>query len=145
MDENYKSHNKINEEVEANMLRNDTPVEQRPPIWVGHISLNVSDFTKSLQFFLLLGMQKVALFPGGAVLELRGGTHLVLNKRFNNTSGKAEFDLMVEDLKTQRSLLQEAGYSPTPIKKGMLHSTFEVTEPSGNILKFFDTHVVGPV
>lgn len=52
---------------------------------------------------------------------------------------------MVDDLASQHRQLQSAGYGVTPLKRGMLHNTFDVTEPSGNVITFFDTHVVGIV
>ena len=45
-----------------------------------------------------IGMRSVVHGPEVAVLELRGGTHLVLIANANAVAGEAPFDLMVEDL-----------------------------------------------
>ena len=127
------------------MMQNSDSINERPPIWVGHITLQVSNLSASLKFFLFVGMRQVAKLPGVTVLELRGGTHLVLQSQDNIEPRQASFDLMVDDLATQHRLLQSAGYTVQPIKTGRLHNTFDVTEPSGNIITFFDTHVAGVV
>ncbi|OLT61820.1 VOC family protein [Moorena bouillonii] len=127
------------------MTPNNPQQDERPPIWIGHVSINVSDFKKSLDFFEFVGMRKVAEFQELAVLELRGGTHLVLRNKPEAAPGQASFDLMVDDLKAQQVALQEAGYAPSEIREGRIHSVFDVSEPSGNTISFYDSHVVGPV
>ena len=122
-----------------------TNKDERPPIWIGHVSLEVAKFRDSYRFMKSLGMRRVARFPGLAILELRGGTHLVLQKKKDAVPADAGFDLMVDDLDAQHAVLVEDGYEPSPIKRGRIHSTFEVTEPSGHRIKFFDSHVAGPV
>ena len=120
-------------------------VDDRPPVWVGHVFLEVAKFRESYKFFGSLGMRRVARFPGLAVLELRGGTHLVLQKAKNNQPAAAGFDLMVDDLAAQRKALAAAGYAPGPIRRGRIHRSFTVAEPSGHTITFSDSHVAGPV
>lgn len=121
------------------------PVEARPPVWVGHVSLGVSRFEESLAFFELLGMRKIVVRPTFAVLELRGGTHLVLREDTTAEPVHVSFDLMVDDLPAQRQALADGGFAPTAIDHGRIHASFEVIEPSGNTIKFNDSHVVGVV
>jgi hypothetical protein len=83
--------------------------------------------------------------PGLAVLELRGGTHLVLQKGKKKEPERADFDLMVDDLAAQRTALAAAGHVPTPIRRSRVHSSFTVAEPSGYTITFLDSHVAGPV
>ncbi|WP_215618491.1 hypothetical protein [Leptothoe kymatousa] len=90
-------------------------------------------------------MRKVAHMPGMAILELRGGTHLVLIKKMLPRPNQVSFDLMVDDLDLHHGLLKNAGYTTTSIKKGGVHSSFDVTEPSGHTITFNDSHVAGPV
>jgi hypothetical protein len=52
---------------------------------------------------------------------------------------------MVDDIDVQHAALNGAGYSPTAIDRGKIHSTFEVREPAGNTIKFFDSHAIGVV
>ena len=53
--------------------------DQRPPVAVGHIMLQVSDIGGANDFFTGIGMRPVHLGDTVSVLELRGGTHLVLH------------------------------------------------------------------
>ena len=122
----------------------DRPKE-KPPVWVGHIELSVSNFRDSYRFFKFLGMRRVVRLPGLAVLELRGGTHLVLQRDKAAEPVAASFDLMVEDLDAQHAALVAGGYAPGTIKKSRIHRRFEVHEPSGHTITFFDNHVIGPV
>ena len=120
-------------------------VDARPPIWIGHVFLEVAKFRDSYKFFGSLGMRRVARLPGLAVLELRGGTHLVLKKSKVKAPAPATFDLMVDELAAQHEALAAAGYGPGPIRRSRVHRSFEVTEPSGHTISFSDSHVAGPV
>ena len=119
--------------------------DSRPPVWIGHVVLHVSRYAESLAFFQSLGMRTVVGGAALAVLELRGGTHLVLREDADSQPAYVEFDLMVDDLAAQRAALVDAGLEPSPIEQGRIHSWFEVVEPSGNTIKFNDSHVVGVV
>ena len=117
----------------------------RPPVWIGHVSLSVRDFAGSLGFMAALGMRTVARKDDLAVLELRGGTHLVLRADPEAEPAAAPFDLMVDDLAAQHAALTAAGHAPVPIQRGKIHARFEVEEPSGHRVSFYDSHVAGPV
>ena len=119
--------------------------DERPPIWIGHVNMKTAKFDESLAFMVDLGMRQVAKMDALAVLELRGGTHLVLQADADGADQQASFDLMVDDLDAQHAALASAGYSPTAISRGKIHATFEVREPAGNTIKFFDSHAMGPV
>lgn len=119
--------------------------DDRPPIWIGHVSMDTNAFEDSLAFFVDLGMRQVAKMDDLAVLELRGGTHLVLRRAVDAQGGQASFDLMVDDLDAQHAALTAAGHAPSDISRGKIHATFTVREPAGNTIKFFDSHAVGPV
>lgn len=120
-------------------------LEDRPEVWVGHISLKVRDFRQSLAFFNLIGMRQVARMPGLAVMELRGGTHLILRADKNSVPGSAGFDLMVDDLGEARQRLLDGGFAPSEIRKHFVHRVFDVVEPSGHSIEFNNSHVSGVV
>ncbi|WP_026941694.1 VOC family protein [Hellea balneolensis] len=120
---------------------NDT----RPDISIGHIGLRVSDFQKSYDFFMLIGARSVMHRPGIAILELRGGTHLILRYDPDAAATHAEFDLMVDDIDEMRKRLIEAGYEPSKFSHGGAHRSFTVREPSGTLFEFTSSHVMGPV
>src|SRR4029079_5491426 len=77
--------------------RQNGRMDERPPVWVGHLVLNVSGLSRAVEFWREIGMRQVEKNDHVAVLELRGGTHLVLVPGTPHP-GPAPFDLMVEDL-----------------------------------------------
>ncbi|HEX7678535.1 MAG TPA: glyoxalase/bleomycin resistance/dioxygenase family protein, partial [Thermoanaerobaculia bacterium] len=50
----------------------------RPPVWIGHVVLETDRLAETEQFMRTIGMRSVVQRPEVAVLEMRGGTHLVL-------------------------------------------------------------------
>ena len=55
-----------------------TPAETRPPVAIGHVTLRVTDIAQSTEYLVSLGLRFIHQGETMAVLELRGGTHLVL-------------------------------------------------------------------
>jgi catechol 2,3-dioxygenase-like lactoylglutathione lyase family enzyme len=115
-------------------------VDERPPLWVGHIALGTDRLDESHEFLLKLGMRPIARGEGFAVLELRAGTHLVLAEKEGFEPGPAPFDLMVEDLDATHRRLSDAGLAPSEISEGRIHRSFEVVDPSGNTIHFNSSH-----
>ena len=52
--------------------------DPRPDIAIGHVRLLVGNVDKTTDFFVKLGIRTIVAQADFAVLELRGGTHLVL-------------------------------------------------------------------
>ncbi len=120
--------------------------DPRPPVWVGHIGPHVvDDLDASLEFYAKLGMRVVAQMASMAVLELRGGTHLIVQVGDVTPGGSAPFDLMVDDLDATHDQFTELGLDPTAISRGRIHDAFAVTDPAGWIVTFNSSHVSGPV
>ena len=113
----------------------------RPPVWIGHITMQTPKLAESNKFMIELGMRPIVDGDGFAVLELRGGTHLVLLRSEEASSGPASFDLMVEDLDATHRDLSERGLSPTEISRGKIHDSFQVRDPSGFDVTFNSSHV----
>ena len=116
-------------------------VDERPPVWVGHISLGTDRLDESREFMLKLGMRPIARGKGFAVLELRAGTHLVLGEEEGFEPGLAPFDLMVDDLDATHQELAAKGLEPSVVESGKIHSSFTVTDPSGQQVLFNSSHV----
>lgn len=118
----------------------------RPPVWVGHVLMETDRLDETSEFMQKLGMRSVVQRPEVAVLELRGGTHLVLLAKPQVTAGEASFDLMVEDIHAAHANFVELGLSPTPIERiSREHEGFKLTEPAGHTITFYSNHVSGPV
>ena len=87
----------------------------RPPVWVGHVVLETDRLEATAAFMRKLGMRPIVERPDVAVLELHGGTHLVLIAKSQITPRDAPFDLMVENLHETYQRFDELGLAPTPI------------------------------
>src|SRR6266576_2391090 len=81
----------------------------RPPVWVGHVVLETDRLAETEQFMRTIGLRSVVHRPQVAVLELRGGTHLVLTPGKGAVPSEAPFDLMVEDLEATHQRFIELG------------------------------------
>ncbi len=116
----------------------------RPPVWVGHVVLETDRLEETAQFMRNIGLRPIVQRPDVAVLELRGGTHLVLVAKPEVVAGEASFDLMVEDLHAAHQHFIGLGLAPTPIETvSDNHQRFLVREPAGNMISFFSNHVSG--
>ena len=120
-----------------------TQSDRRPSVWVGHIILQVRDVAASKAFLMKLGMRDVEPQASVGVLELRGGTHLVIlptdQPVANDTP--ALFDLMVDDIEAAHVRYLEAGVDPSPMVSGKIHTSFEIREPGGHVITVNSTHV----
>ena len=76
-----------------------------------------------------------------AVLEMRGGTHLVVTSDSDSELIKGSFDLMVEDLDDTHKHYTELGLAPGEIERGRIHDSFELREPGRAAILFNSTHV----
>ena len=119
----------------------------RPAVWVGHVTLPVTDLARATDFWTGLGMRAVEQNPRVTVLELRGGTHLVLYPADAPPEPGAEvgFDLMVEDLAATHAAWTTAGLAPSTISHGNIHDWFTVADPDGWVLTVNSSHVIGAV
>jgi len=118
-----------------------TARDERPGVWVGHVTLTTPDLPATHQFMLSIGMRHIAGGDDFAVLELRGGTHLVLLPSEEPGSGAASFDLMVDDLDASHARLASLGLAPSDIRSGRIHRSFTVAAPSGHTITFNSSHV----
>jgi catechol-2,3-dioxygenase len=116
--------------------------DKRPPVAVGHVSLHVKDVPTSSAFMQVLGLRSVFEKDSFAVLELRGGTHLILNKsRKKITEGTvAPVDLMVDDVHAMRDYCKSKKLKPSKITTGSVHSSFYVPGPDGWSIKITSSH-----
>ena len=119
--------------------------DKRPPVAVGHVSLHVKDVPKASEFMQVLGLRAVFEAPKFAVLELRGGTHLILNQsRKKIKAGEvAPVDLMVDDVKAMREFCKAQKLKPSKITSGSVHSSFYVPGPDGWSIKITSSHTSG--
>lgn len=132
-----------------------------PAAALGHFVMKVNKVEVSYEFYAGLGLRAVDTFPGMAIIELRGGTHLLLFQKGNEQSDplldsrngqRPEFhsekiDLMIAghskvDLEKYRVNLVGKGYSPSEIADNTLygHHYFSMQDPDGNGITFYSSH-----
>ncbi len=122
-----------------------TPDDARPLLAIGHVLLRVTDIAGAAEYFRKIGMRVVETTDEVAVLELRGGTHVVLLPAEGaiEPGTSAPFDLMVDDLESVRTDWKANGMRPSDIEHGSLHDTFQITGPDGYEFTVYSSHASG--
>jgi catechol 2,3-dioxygenase-like lactoylglutathione lyase family enzyme len=118
----------------------------RPAIAIGHVILQVADPRKGAAFYTALGMRSIWEADEMAILELRGGTHLMLFKAEGASPGKTidSFDLMVQNADAFHAELQQRGVPTTPVRDTYGgHRMFELIDPDGHVLTVLSDHTEG--
>ena len=120
-------------------------IDQRPPVAVGHVRLPCGDVAAAARWLETVGLRPIVTKDGLAVLELRGGTHVVVRKTEPPPAPgtPAPFDLMVDDIDAAHRDYAEKGLSPSPISRGRIHDSFEVAGPSGWTFTINSSHASG--
>lgn len=116
--------------------------EDRPRFAIGHLGFTAADVPALTDFYERVGMRRVMTTDDFAIIELRGGTHIIIR---SGPAGEAELDLMVDDIDEAHQVFAAQGPEPTPIRRGNPHDRFSVTDPEGNRLAINSDHSIGPV
>jgi catechol 2,3-dioxygenase-like lactoylglutathione lyase family enzyme len=116
--------------------------DKRPPVAVGHVCLAAKDVAAAAAWFEKAGLRPIAGDEGFAVLELRGGTHLVVTQaaRRPKAGTEAPFDLMVDDVDAAHRDYAKQGFKPTAIRRGNIHDSFSVAGPDGYRVSIVSSH-----
>jgi len=120
-------------------------VDQRPPVAVGHVRLPATDIAAAEQWLVSVGLRPIFADGSLAVLELRGGTHVVVRKaeRPPAAGAPAPFDLMVDDIEAARRDYAAKGLGPSDISRGRIHDSFHLTGPDGYDFTVNSSHAGG--
>ena len=118
------------------------PADPRPAVAIGHVTYEVADVAKSASFLATLGVRPIMRQRNFAVMELRGGTHIVVSKAKDKIEKGAEapFDLIVDDVDAFRAACVKQGLKPRRMSRGSIHDWFEVIDPSGYALTILSSH-----
>jgi catechol 2,3-dioxygenase-like lactoylglutathione lyase family enzyme len=132
-----------------------------PAATLGHFVMKVNDIGISYQFYTKLGLRPFGTFPGLAIIELRGGTHILLFSRGDESSSSLStghvgqrstffderLDLMIggrsrHDLELYRATLIERGLSVEAIAQDQFfgHDYFQLADPDGNGITVYTSH-----
>ena len=134
-----------------------------PELAVAHLVFKVADLKSSCEFYANLGIPPFAVEEGVAIIELRGGTHLLLlevdqlagegvaesltgqfHERFSE-----QFDLMIKgkglnELKKYRWELISRGIAAGEIPDETFfgHHLFCIKDPDGNGITIYTSHSI---
>ena len=132
-----------------------------PSAAIAHFVMKVKDVESSYAFYQGLGLRGIDKFPEMAIIELRGGTHLLLAAKDAPMAGalhasrvgqrpdfiSEKIDLMIAghtraDLEKYRAELMANGYSPADIAEAPLygHDYFSMLDPDGHGVSVYTSH-----
>ena len=116
--------------------------DPRPGAAIGHVFLKVRDVAGAVQFLAGQGLRPIDEGDDFAVLELRGGTHLLLTgtRRRIKPRTAAPFDLMVDDIDAARELCRAKGLKPSRIRRSHFHRSFTINGPDQYVLTITSSH-----
>lgn len=116
--------------------------DERPRFGIGHVSITAHDAERLADFYTSIGLRLVVKMGRVAIVELRGGTHIVFH---SGEPGVAQLDLIVDDISETRALLEAHGAEPSAIRRGSPHDSFVAVDPEGNTLVVNSNHAIGVV
>jgi catechol 2,3-dioxygenase-like lactoylglutathione lyase family enzyme len=128
---------------------------------LGHFVMKINDIDISYQFYAKLGLHPFGIFPDLAIIELRGGTHILLFRKNDELSSSLNssqlgqrgaffserLDLMIDgksrsDLELYRTTLTEKGLLVDEIAQDQFfgHDYFQLVDPDGNGITVYTSH-----
>lgn len=113
-----------------------------PRFAIGHVPLAGQDIQALAAFYTEIGMRLVVDLGHMAIIELRGGTHIILQ---SGPTGQGSLDLMVDKIDETREIFIAVGAAVTDISRGTPHDRFDTVDPEGNKLVVWSSHAVGEV
>jgi catechol 2,3-dioxygenase-like lactoylglutathione lyase family enzyme len=116
--------------------------DPRPPVAIGHVSISVRDVAAAARWFAALGLREIAEGADYAVLELRGGTHLVVTRaaRRAKPGSAAPFDLMYDDIDAAHRRCRRLRYKTSRVRATAIHRFFTVVGPEGYRVTVTSSH-----
>ena len=132
-----------------------------PAAAFGHFVMKVNNIDISYQFYTELGLRPFGIFPDLAVIELRGGTHILLFSKNDELPSSLssshlgqcgaffneQLDLMIDgksrsDLELYRATLMEKGLSVDAIAQDQFFGQdyFQLVDPDGNGITVYTSH-----
>ena len=119
--------------------------DPRPAVALGHVRMDVLNLHPACDLLERLGLRPVTRRESFAVLELRGGTHLIVSAGDHEIAPgqMAPIDLMVDDVQESHERYSDMGLMPSEITSGSIHSSFTIPFPDGYRLKITSSHTSG--
>lgn len=115
--------------------------DPRPPVALGHAFLKTTHAAETIQLFLDIGFRKIVARDEFAVLELRGGTHVVVRAvEPAELPDKVGWDIMVDDIDATHGDYGGRGLTVSEIRRGRIHDNFDLTLPDGRPIEVNSSH-----
>jgi hypothetical protein len=120
-------------------------LDQKPPVAVGHVRLPATDVGAAARWLETVGLRPIFQDTDLAVLEFRGGTHVVVRRPEQPpvAGTTAPFDLMVDDIEAARRDYAAKGLGPSEISRGRIHDSFHLVGPDGHDFTVTSSHAGG--
>ena len=120
-------------------------LDQKPPVAVGHVRLPATDVAAAARWLETVGLRPIFQDTDLAVLEFRGGTHVVVRRPEQPpvVGTTAPFDLMVDDIEVARRDYAAKGLGPSEISRGRIHDSFHLVGPDGHDFTVTSSHAGG--
>ena len=120
-------------------------LDQKPPVAVGHVRLSATDVAAAARWLETVGLRPIFQDTDLAVLEFRGGTHVVVRRPEQPpvVGTTAPFDLMVDDIEAARRDYAAKGLGPSEISRGRIHDSFHLVGPDGHDFTVTSSHAGG--
>jgi hypothetical protein len=122
-------------------------IDQRPPVAVGHVHIPASNVAAVAQWLESVGLRPIFSSPELAVLEFRGGTHVVVRQAEQPAAAgtPAPFDLMVDDINAARRDYLAKGLAASEVSRGRIHGSFHLAGPDGHDFTVVSSHARGRI
>jgi hypothetical protein len=101
----------------------------RPGLAVGHVVMRAAGVRAAAERLERVGVRPIVVKDDFAVMELRGGTHIVVRELEGDGVEKLSFDFMVDDIEEGRQRFDDAGFTVTDISRGRIHDSFVAKAP----------------
>ena len=136
-------------------------MDSLPAAALGHFVMKAANLGASYQFYADLGLRQIGMFPDVAIIELRGGTHILLFPKndeapFSLTSGRLgqrgaffdeQLDLLINgktrgDLEAYRAMLLKNGITVGEIAQDKFfgHNYFQLADLDGQGITVYTSH-----
>jgi catechol 2,3-dioxygenase-like lactoylglutathione lyase family enzyme len=109
---------------------------------IGHVRMQTHAVDDTIEFFKALGLRGIFRNEDFGVLELRGGTQLIVAKRAKpiRKGTAAPFYIMVDVIEKIQKKYAKKDFEPSEITSGSIHSSFFIRAPSSHTLNITPSH-----
>lgn len=113
----------------------------RPPVALGHAFLKTTEPGATIELLLSIGFRSIFTKDDFGVLELRGGTHVIVREvESGQLPDDVGWDIMVDDIDATRSEYAGKGLTVSEIRRGKIHDNFDLTLPDGRPIEINSSH-----